>query len=146
MLPRRRPSTALGRLSRRLRTFATSRDSEFNIYLTNGVNTQNAVDLITSSLMNSVMDGDRYTIQINDVHYTLTEDFLFNMAQAVRNEEISMENAQSSDEVMIARLNEIGYIKISKVQDRRQRVGGAFFKYLNNTEIDLEELGIFKEI
>lgn len=149
-LRRTRPRNPQLRVQNRLRGFLNnpSRDS-IDIYFHSGVNAQNSINALLNLFMPYVQNNEMFLLRTNGRNVMITQDFLFNLGNSILNTEITMDNAQGSDEEFIAQINLLRNFTIERIRpnpNRNQRVRGGFFNYLNNTDMNLESLAIYKDI
>ena len=105
-------------------------------------------------LIKSKLDK-RAILGVNNTFITLsntTLEDLFAIIDEEQVEHIQVANAGFSDAEFIAKFKKIKEMTISLVKDKllkngkvKTKNGGAFFKYLHNLSLDLEQYGLFHE-
>lgn len=99
-------------------------------------------DIITQ-VMNKLF-GKKIIVTIGDKHYTLSNEF---SARLMNSFFTSVRSGEISDEEFIVELNTNKIIKFEVVEEvkHNKKHKGGFFKYYNNTSLDLTRYGIFNE-
>lgn len=91
-------------------------------------------------------EGNFYTIQIGDNHYTLNADVRNRLLNLVKRDLIlEEETAHGSDVDILLQIKNVEQIIIKRWErtNTYETPDGAFFKYKNNTEMDFTKYGIF---
>lgn len=133
---------------RRINRFIQNPEQEeLNIRFNRGITMNESINILINSLQRLInLDGERFLLIADDNFYTLSERSLFNLRQTLQNQ-IFLEREQfGSDEQVLAEINRLNNFTISRLPEGRERVGGAFFKYINKTDIKLDKYGIHSEI
>ena len=143
---RRRNEPSL-RMRANLRRFLASNRTYFNVFLSGDMSSLNTSRALSDLLTPYVMQGEIFILNVGERHYTVTPDLLLNLYDSsnfIAN--IDFNNPNGSDEEILAELNIHGSFSLQRRPMVAGRVQGSFFKYLNNTDMNLECLGIFKSI
>ena len=84
-------------------------------------------------------------IQVGDYHYTINDRTRLRLQEFIENNLVQREETTESDGEIFIHLNqaETFSLKIVERVHKNQNHNGAFFKYMNKTDIDLTRQGIF---
>lgn len=143
---RRRRSNIL-RQNTRIRSFANSNRERLDVFLTNGLTINQVINSLSNNLLNNIINGQQFLLKAGNRTYTLSSNFIENLQDSIDGQMIDVNNPSGSNEEFLADIYNIGSLSVIRLpEDNNERVGGAFFKYLNNTDMNLEELAIYKSI
>jgi len=119
------------------------------VNFTQGITMEIALQTLIRTLTPTLDGGDRFLLGAGDVFFTLSENSIAHLENRLQQEFISeYERVESDAEILLAITDLRGFVlkRITEDSVRRNRVGGAFFKYINKTDMNLEQYGIHKTI
>lgn len=99
---------------------------------------------IVLAVINDEQQGNFYTIQIGNNHYTLNDDVRSRLIKLVK-DNLILEEEFGSDGIILQEIEDAEQITIRrwKQTNEYETPDGAFFKYKNITDMDFSRYGIF---
>ena len=90
--------------------------------------------------------GENIIVNVGSVEYTLNDRNIARLLKLINNHMVAEIEGEGSDADFLNEIRVVNTITLSKLNIRKKRLGGAFFRYLNKTDLDLERFGVFKTI
>lgn len=102
---------------------------------------------IVLAVINDEQQGNFYTIQIGNNHYTLNDDVRSRLIKLVK-DNLILEEEFGSDGIILQEIEDAEQITIKrwKQTNEYETPDGAFFRYKNITDMDFSRYGIFDKL
>jgi len=139
------------KINRKFKNLFNDKSTEISLSIDNAFqNGYDSIKQVVKTIINNygkVFNDGMVVMTIGNINYMLNNRSLERLERYINNNLVELEDTTESDERVILNIqnNDLLTFKKFVVVNKNKKKSGGFFKYFNNTEIDLSRYGVYSK-